>query len=116
MKKLPALLLLFFLASCAHRLEVESIKRYQCGPQMITVKILNNDSAVVIVNELKVILNRVSGGNEPRYEDVAGQIVLTILKNNRVEFKLDKMVYPRCHLPHYLDSQPLAEEPSCSQS
>lgn len=95
MMKYMILLLPLLLMGCANTVEVREVAQYKCGEQIITTKILNDDSVIMTINNTDNVLIPVASPTGQKYSNVTEQIYFWQTGGN-VYLRIRERDYPLC--------------------
>ncbi len=107
--------ILMFIAGCAGPVEVSHVRRLQCDGQLVTFRFMTDDSVLLMLDNQKIVLNRLSWPQDHVYRDVNGHTELR-LRPKGTSLRCGSSVYENCRSPVYLDQTPPLKGMQESQS
>lgn len=95
MKKLSLFLLPLLVAGCSNAVEIEDKADYKCGDQVISVEMLEDETAVLRMNSTNYVLNRVVTASGAKYEGMKSGISFWS-KGDEAYLAVGDKSYPKC--------------------
>lgn len=87
--------LVILVGGCTNTVEVEDIREYKCGNQIIKAEFLDDDSIILQINSDNQVLNKVKTASGMRYENYLNKI--TFFKQDGYYYlTIDEQNYPMC--------------------
>ena len=72
--KFGLLFLAALLQACTPSVDVDDIRQYKCGAQIVKASFLDDDSMILGVNDINYVLNRSAANSRKRYDNDGGNI------------------------------------------
>lgn len=95
MKKAWMLLLPILAVGCARTVEVENKADYKCGTEVVSAQFLEDDTAILNINNVNYVLNRVVTDSGAKYQSMKSDISFWN-KGGEAYLQIGEKPYPRC--------------------
>lgn len=86
---------ILLLQACTHSVNVDDIKQYKCGSEIIKATFLDDDSMIVDVNGSNYVLNRSAANYGQRYDNNDSKVTF-MQQGNNTYFIMNGNNYPLC--------------------